>query len=430
MTQPWAKNWPDYEIADSYYKIRAVKNPQLYNADFYYPVVRNYKSDAVQISGFNIDWRRLIAEHLSATTSIQGTRQKVNQINGYLRLKRTANPNLPPNHPSWEQFTYDWYGALIVASLPTMRNVTSLAKAETLAAEHFLANARRSLSSFQGGTFVAELGKAIHGIKRPAESLRQYLIKHANDAKRLLRQGRRAKRTARQLNKVISDLWLERQYQWGPLANDMDAAGESLAKLRDLEEGQVVKGAGNDTFVSEPTTYSINDGNPLYVRYKVRYVEEADVRFYGEVLAYHAERPGPFLSYVGKRLGLTLSEVLPTAWELIPFSFVADYFSNTGAMIAAYSFPTANIRWLNRAMLSTARHVVVDPQVIKLASDPTVQYEYLSDNPGSFNSTTGQFFRSPYEASDLLPSFRLEIPGISGWAKWLNLSALANSLRP
>lgn len=47
------------------------------------------------------------------------------------------------------------------------------------------------------------------------------------------------------------------------------------------------------------------------------------------------------------RMGLTIQEFVPTVWELIPYSFVVDYFTNIGDVVNyAYS---ANLNWVYKS---------------------------------------------------------------------------------
>jgi hypothetical protein len=425
MTYPKSSN--DLEVIDVYYKQVNDKVPSQ-NQDLYFPAVRNVVSSAQQVTGNVAGWRQAIAAHMNATTTLQGTRQKANSIRGYMQLVLVNGANLPAEDPNHSTTTYDWYGGLIVASVPTIGSSTSSALAETRAAEQFLKKAQDALSSFQGGVFVAELRKAIHGIRYPATTLKEFLMGHVLDAKRVRQRLSRRKMSYRKLNQVIADLWLEKAYAWGPLVSDLESAAESLARIRDLEEASFVSAEGFDDYSLDGSS-SINIRGPFALRYAIRYIEYSRVRFYGQVVAYLAEDPGSFSGFLGRRLGITLNTALPTAWELIPFSFVADYFSNLGAMISAYSFPTSSIRWCNRAVLRGAKNLVIDPKLNHATSSASQKYEYTVENPGSFQAKNEQWIRTPFDPGHLLPSFRLTVPGVGDWTKWLNLTALANAIR-
>jgi hypothetical protein len=422
-----AKLTEDLAILDNHYKQVNDTFPFL-NSEQTFPHTRYWINSVEQLTGSPVNWRECIARHISATTALEGTRYEVHSPKADLELVVTTAPAFPGD-PNANVMTYNWDGCLIDLGLPNPGAATSLVTAEDLAAEQFLRNARNALTSFQGGTFVGELGEAIHGIKNPAQSLVQYLGQHVRDAKRIRKRLRDKGHSNRRLNKVISDLWLERQYQWLPLVSDLENAAAALARLRDLEDATMASGEGFDSAANDSPGTSITTRGPFEINYVVRHHEESKVRFYGQVVAFNEDDPGPFADLLRTRLGLTLSDALPTAWELIPFSFVADYFSNLGSMISAYSFPTAAIRWMNRGILQTTSVLSAGAYLTKSNSGGGQSYEYRSDNCGSYKATVKYFLRTAYSPADLIPSLRLEIPGIGGWAKWLNLTALANSIR-
>lgn len=418
----------DCEILDVYFKHKNDKFPFL-NQDLYFPSAKYFSNTVQQVTGNVPDWKNLLSQHISVTTALQGTRYEVDSIHGYIRLVATHGANLPPEHPDHNVDTYDWYGGLLDLGLPAAGSNTSLATAEDHASEQFLKAARNALTSFQGGTFVGELAEAIHGIRHPAESLVDFLKRHVKDAKRIRNKLVSRGTSIRKVNQVISDLWLERSYQWLPLCGDLESAGTALAQLSALEDAKVASGEGFDDYALDNSFRSTAANGPFEITYVVRHHEESRCRFYGQVVAFHEEDPGPFGDFLRTKLGLTLSDAAPTAWELIPFSFVADYFSNLGSMISAYSFPTAAIRWMNRGLLTRHSVLATDMKLTKSTSSAGEQYEYTSDNPGSYKATYVTFLRTAFSPGDLIPSFRLDVPGISSWPKWLNLAALANSIR-
>lgn len=423
----WSKTSRDREVTDVYNRVESKKDGIITNN--YFASTVDSSSQVVQVTGDVRGWRQLIADHIGATTVIQGTRRKVNSTRGYLLLKIVFGANLPFQDPSHDVRTYHWYGGVMTGSIPGTTTHASAVLAESRAAEQFLKKAQQALSSFQGGVFIAELGKAIHSIRNPAEALKRYLHEHVARAKRRRKQMRAKGLSYRRLNQAMSDMWLEAMYAWRPLVGDMESAAESLARIATLEEAKFVSAEGFDDWSDTSTPFTLVQMGVQAIRYKRRFSESEKCRFYGQVAAWNDVTPGSFAGLLTTRLGLNLAQALPTAWELIPFSFVADYFSNVGAMISAYSFPVSAIRWVNRATMSRSMLTCVEPIVSHTASSSTQTYEYLVDNPGSFKATTDVFVRTPFSAAGLLPSFRLEVPGIKDWPKWLNLAALANSIR-
>jgi hypothetical protein len=383
----------------------------------------SWVDNAVQYTGNHPRWKELLHSGIGVTTSITGTKVRAKTTKCYIQCKHKVNINSLP--PDYDEITYEHTGIIGGGSgIPVFKGLSNPVEAESRAAEQFLAKCRETLSSFQGGVFVAELGKAIRGIKRPAEGMRNFLTEQAKHAKRVRRRMRERNHSDRDISKAIATSWLEKQYHWGPLASDMENSAESLAKLSLLEESKRVFVDWADKY-SEDGPLLVQGEGPVRAMYRIRYEEESRCKFYGVCSAYNELNPGAFSTLLRTRLGLTLGDAAPTLWELIPFSFVADYFSNVGSMISAYSFPSASIRWMNRGLLHVCRHKMIDPVQIKHLNNASETYEYGAYDPGSFEAEREDIVRTPFEAKDLIPGFRLKIPGIDGWAKWLNLAALS-----
>lgn len=123
--------------------------------------------------------------------------------------------------------------------------------------------------------------------------------------------------------------------------------------------------------------------------------------------------------------GFRLDEFVPTLWELIPFSFLADYFINIGAVIDAYSLNTSNVRWLAMGEFSSNN---LENEVIPTFL-PAAGWTYHENSIQLGKPTTKRVIvksRKPISTADLMPSLRFKIPGSS--TQWLNIAALSAQL--
>jgi len=131
------------------------------------------------------------------------------------------------------------------------------------------------------------------------------------------------------------------------------------------------------------------------------------------------------MSAAVENFGLNVSNWVPTIWNLIPFSFVADYFSNIGDVVDALSFPSSDLAWFKQNQKVSQIDKVISNGYSAPVSSGYDTWEVTVD-PGSQEVAVESFSRSAYFGA-LVPFLQLEIPGVSS-KKWLNLSALAISL--
>ncbi len=127
-----------------------------------------------------------------------------------------------------------------------------------------------------------------------------------------------SRRLIRNWKKDISGAWLELQYGWKPLVQDVIGAAEQLAQARVVEERVGSTATRTKTHVSvQPLTGNYTGycttTTKVTVKYKVKFFVRADA--------------GAMLSKVG------LTNLPALGWELLPFSFVVDWFWSIGPLI-------------------------------------------------------------------------------------------------
>lgn len=131
--------------------------------------------------------------------------------------------------------------------------------------------------------------------------------------------------------KDVSSMWLEIQYGWRPLLQDVHAATEAYAKLTEgprksrfyvRQAGQVV--TGDSKSWANPDDYVINFEDKISKQIIVELTESLSA---------------------ARSLGL--QNPASIAWELVPFSFVADWFIPIGTYLEALNtIPKLNARYL------------------------------------------------------------------------------------
>lgn len=147
---------------------------------------------------------------------------------------------------------------------------------------------------------------------------------------RLLDWARRCRRSftregiLRPLSKDLSSQWLEYRYGFSQLYYDMMSFKEA--------------------FLDRPRRHRYTDTQTLYTS-STPLIQSVDSEFHNETLSIYRSREDrisagclikatmPELSIISN---LGLDKPLMTAWELVPFSFIVDWFLNTSDLVSAF----------------------------------------------------------------------------------------------
>lgn len=374
------------------------------------------------------NWRQQIINGFDATTYLEGERKSKTSSPGFAYRKRVNKWN-----PNIEEFRA--YGPMNTAVLPFPSSPHTIPTEEAArqALTKFNNRTREVNQSFNGGVFLGELGQTLRGIARPARALDDGIRSYRRAAVSLRNNRLRSvehlnsmsasqrRQAVGSVNKAIAGLWLEGQFHWRPLLNDIDDGVKTLAELSSSRERWKIVSSTARTNESTVTTSPV-EGYANYATYQttVATVKEASVRMKGAI-GIEPKRSGlPTL----RNLGLDLSNFVPTLWELVPYSFVADYFTNIGDVISGFSSGGLNVRWC----CYTVRQNCKATRTMQSAGKPDDDFFWrwvISEFRGPVEvSEWTKVSRESYRGS-YRPSFTWEIPGMS--TKWINLGALTTA---
>jgi hypothetical protein len=276
----------------------------------------------------------------------------------------------------------------------------------------FAQRVRSARRAFQGGTFLGELAESIRMIRRPAQALRQSIADFPKDVKKRSR-GRHDKL------KVASATYLEYKFGWDPLARDVGDAIKAAARKPPFYSIPVSVSRSRELTV-EDTSHTRFYSPRLRYDFDLRRTGAVDLRYKGAV-KYHAPSRA---SEWRDTWGLGTSDFVPTVYNLLPYSFLVDYFSNIGDVIDSMSLGTLGLHWGCRTarMRSTVtlRRITHNPEGANSSG-----YAYLS----GFKLENNAFTRSNLgNVSVGISDINIKIPGVSS-NKWLNIGALVGSRR-
>lgn len=213
---------------------------------------------------------------------------------------------------------------------------------------------------------------------------------------RLKRNWRRSRSKNRK--QFAEDAWLEYHYGWVPLLIDIDDGARYLANLlHDRRQLLTVSGEGRKFFSETNDNGSVKTTSFGSVRCKY-------------CASYEISDPALFRA---SSAGLT--NPASVVWELIPFSFVADWFVNVGGMLELFDVEVGLTR--RSCALSTRQSLYAYLQQ-EDARDPWGNLYYTGYSSYSTNET----FTRTIEWPDYSDRFKLDLGGA------LNIRNLITSL--
>jgi hypothetical protein len=212
-------------------------------------------------------------------------------------------------------------------------------------ARQFYARAKSAQSSI--GVSIAEAPRTINliaeratRIARAMQALKRFdvrtafslmKIKRPIELAKLDRKARSMRRRKRSSSKWAAKTWLEVQYGWKPLLAEVYNAAEDLAsRQRKVSSDIYISVSGRDR--QRVTTFL--GGSPAYINQslkKVRPGSYVEVRSRIQCRFRVADQ--------GRRTanGLGLTNVASLAWEMLPWSFVVDWFVPVGDFLNSLS---------------------------------------------------------------------------------------------
>lgn len=409
--------------------------------------------------GKNPRYRADIRNGVNAATTMSGARYRFSVSKGDASVSRfDVSTGKTVTYTTSGDFTIMGDAILAVSLLPS-------SSADTTALQSLYKHIRKTYQHVQTGVTVGEWKETWKMMRNAAKTVRRavddYVRKARREAKAMERDYRRRERArrgidpekgaagrkakdlsrkaaakaaaarkeahAKAVNKRISDLWLEFSFGIKPTLSDVKAHAEALARMSEKSYRTRVYGQGE--VADSPYQQYFNSVANTYIHYrKFRRVDRLTTVRY---VAGYEERS---YSSVGEQardvFGFTPEDFVPTVYELIPYSWLLDYFTNVGDVLSAAFTQLKSVKWI----VKTTRQGIVEETSAVVRHDFIKQilgqnYRGSSGHCGSERQEVWQISRSPIGVGALpLPSLRLEwVP--TDDLRWLNLGALGNSRR-
>lgn len=365
-----------------------------------------------QVSSMDMPgYKRKIARGEQATTYRSGEKQRINSKRGFVAMKwRTSSID-----PTLVRDVVVEGHLLSDIGVGNLLSASDLTIPDNRARELFYAHYRSATTAFQGGVALGELGETIRMIGNPAKALRKEVGLLYDLLFKKLKKSKYKK--ARDRNKVLAETWLEGSFGWKPLISDIEGVHRALHERGDYLNRIIYTINGRSEHKVETHLKNLASSGYSNVSFRGSAVETktAFVRYLGGV---KCEELSPERAEQ-KYWGFDPSAIVPTVWELVPYSFLIDYFTNVGKVIDSLSMRRARLAWGVKTTRRSTTRLFSDGynnsnrNVYKVLS--------ASCDPGSWESIKSSFIREPIDSVPF-PNLEFKIPGVS--TKWLNIGAL------
>jgi len=368
----------------------------------------------------NPSWREQVARKTNATTPysrMNSTMMERLRCKIAIRYKTAGKipTEIGVHMPVWDAF-----------SSPSGPDTCS-PKAINQALGYFLSQINGLNSPLKGGTVVAELKSTLRMIARPFTAayhlFRQYRGRAGAIVRRFLnrRNWRVRRKGLKEANKKLADLWLEYSFGIQPFISDVKQGIIAYERWCEEVHGLTpIWGTGTDeSLIAQTSPYNVELSQNIATTGVYKSLLKSSCRFKGEY-GYRVGPEGP-IDRAKQLCGFTLSEFIPTLWELLPFSWLADYFTNVGTILTALHTSTSNVLWYCR----TDKAIRVQTWTArcnwaKIKSRFSADATLAVDQQGSMVMETKGLVRSVPPLG--VPGFVFKIPGLT--TQWANMLAV------
>lgn len=311
-----------------------------------------------------------------------------------------------------------------------VHHVASSTSVENAALSKIHKRIREQTSHMNGQSFLGELGDTIRMLKRPMSTLRDKVNEHLSllDKRKKGVRGRNPREKRKAWKDVVSSTWLETQFGIIPLISDTKDIAESIARFQTKPPRRTVLTAREvqSIVTTQQSSNILTSGSYLVAKQVTR--KRTDVSCQYRV-GMETSVMADFSSTTRLRetLGFTLENFVPALWEVLPWSWLADYFSNAGAILEAMTTDTSNVRWIVMTVKRKTEHERNLMGDIPATNDYLGAFGFVLVQPSVDGIGSITLARTTVDRIIVpslgVPSLEFSIPGVDS-TRWLNLAAV------
>jgi hypothetical protein len=363
------------------------------------------KLQRVLVGNVNPKWKIQCSVGANATTSMDATFVNCvcDPVNAYIVINGT-----PP-----QTSVIQGRVSLVENPVGTPSSMTG-ELSQDRAMSSFLKQVHSLVTESQGLIILGELHKTLHMLRKPAEALQQKMGEYL----RKVKQSKNAH--PRTWKKTIADSYLEGVYGWSPFVQDVAGVLKAYKRRGEIPHVSPCHGFGSNFGFQSQSDITRTYSGPLALAHHYRRKESSYSKIRGAVWT-QAQTTG----FDSDLYGFNFREFIPTAWELLPWSFLADYFSNIGDILENVITSTTDVRWAECSTtvetLEEYMSVLDVPYMKSILGSSLLKYSQGS--PGYLQYQQKKISRFPI--TPYVPLLALEMPGLT--KHYLNMAALFTS---
>lgn len=309
----------------------------------------------------NPDYKEQIEQGLNATTPFTAWEYESLEIPGSMVCEVINPPDCFQDRVCYgvSQSGHFARGVLVYPSTGQVSGI-STSTADNSARSSLISDWAQNVTAFQGGVFLGELKETMQMLRKPLLTLRKEVSRYRQAASKVVR-GIKRDHFPKSARRALAGTWLEAQFGWLPLFSDIANAASAVGKVCEgLTPSVRIRGFGkSQAVVLGSWNGSVNFGG-MNTAFRIASVDDSLV-VYRALLA--LDRPQWDAAYWGFD---PIRNFLPTLWELCPYSFLIDYFSNAQEMIEALTMLRGEIKWVNRTTVRKRTNRVSDHRISTL----------------------------------------------------------------